>query len=112
MKTGKFGAGPAGPHPRNIAIGHESISTPTSRRGRLMAGSALAGGALRYLAVAAGMATVLGASPALAQFGCQSAANDLSAGGNCTATAATGANPPRSGTSRTRPVSPPPRTAT
>src|SRR5262249_45258852 len=76
-----------------IAVAREAISSiPLSpRRPRLMGASAIAGGALRSLAIAAGVVTVFGAAPAFAQVGCQSAATDLSAGaGGCLATAATG----------------------
>src|SRR5437899_12989519 len=62
---------------------------PADGRAGLLTSSALAGGALRGLALAVGV-SVLGASPALAQVGCQSAATDLSAGGTCSAAAATG----------------------
>src|SRR5262249_56825035 len=74
-----------------IAVAREAISSiPVSRRTRLMGASAIAGGALRSLAIAAGVVTVFGAAPAFAQVGCQSAATDLSAGaGGCLPTAAT-----------------------
>ena len=66
MKTGKLKANPRTARVYDIAVGCE-ISIPVSRRARLMGASAIAGGALRGLAVAAGMVTVFGASPALAQ---------------------------------------------
>jgi hypothetical protein len=73
----------------DIAVANEPIGIPISRRARLMGASAIAGGTLRGLAVAAGMVTVFGGAPALAQ--CSSnAAGTLS--GSCAAAAATGAN--------------------
>jgi hypothetical protein len=71
-----------------VAIPGESIGIPLSRRARLMGASALAGGAWRGLAIAAGMVTVFGGTPAFA--GCQSSATDLSAGTSCAAIASTG----------------------
>src|SRR5258708_2688396 len=55
-------------------------------RARLLTSSMLTGGTLRSLAVAAGMMTAFGISPAIAQ--CYSTATDL--GGNCTANVPTG----------------------
>ena len=49
-----------------VGIAGEPLNVSIGRRARLMGASALAGGALRSL-VAAGMATVFGASPAMAQ---------------------------------------------
>jgi YadA head domain repeat (2 copies) len=73
----------------DIAVANEPIGIPISRRARLMGASALAGGALRSLAVAAGMAAVFGAAPAMAQ--CSSnAGGTLSGAGACAAAAATG----------------------
>jgi hypothetical protein len=50
---GKLNADLRGPHVRDIAVAGESISICLGRRARLMGASALAGGALRSLAVAA-----------------------------------------------------------
>src|SRR5262245_57613575 len=61
-----------------------------SSRARLMGASALAGGALRGLAVAAGMVTVFGSAPASAQCFSGLVGNLLTA--NCDITAATGIN--------------------
>src|SRR2546426_3801804 len=44
----------------DIALANEPIGIPISRRARLMGASAIAGGTLRGLAVAAGMVTVFG----------------------------------------------------
>ena len=55
-------------HPPDfLAVADEPVGVPISRRAGLMGASALARGALRSLAVAAGMATVFGAAPAAAQ---------------------------------------------
>ena len=54
---------------RDLAVADEPVGVPISRRAGLMGASALARGALRSLAVAAGMATVFGAAPAAAQCG-------------------------------------------
>ena len=56
-----------GSHVHYVAVVDEAVSTPLSLRARLMGASALAGGALRGLAIAAGIVTVFGASPASAQ---------------------------------------------
>jgi hypothetical protein len=88
VKTGKPNANQSTPRVRDIAVACEATDIPVSRRARLMGASALAGGALRGLAVAAGMVTVFGGAPAFA--GCQSSATDLSAGTSCAATASTG----------------------
>ena len=64
-------------------------SDPRDRRARLVASSILCGGTLRGLAVAAGMMTVAGISPAFAQ--CFSGIGGNIAGAGCTVTAATGA---------------------
>jgi YadA head domain repeat (2 copies) len=91
MKTTRINATSLGPHVNHVAAAHKPIEIAGNRRARLLGASALAGGALRGLVVAAGMATVFGGAPALAQVGCQSAATDLSAGaGGCLAAAATG----------------------
>ena len=72
----------------DIALANEPIGIPISRRARLMGASAIAGGTLRGLAVAAGMVTVFGGAPALAQ--CASTNTGFT--GTCAAAAATGAN--------------------
>jgi trimeric autotransporter adhesin len=90
VETGKLNANQSTPRVHDIAVAREAICIPLSRRARLMGASAIAGGALRSLAVAAGMVTVFGGAPAFA--GCQSSATDLSAGTSCAATASTGTN--------------------
>jgi hypothetical protein len=75
-------------HVDRVAVGCASIGIAMSRRARLMGASAIAGGTLRGLAVAAGMVTVFGGAPALAQC----ASTDTGFTGTCAATAATGAN--------------------
>src|SRR5436309_5435862 len=70
----------------DIALANEPIGIPISRRARLMGASAIAGGTLRGLAVAAGMVTVFGGAPALAQ--CASTNTGFT--GTCAAAAATG----------------------
>jgi hypothetical protein len=89
MKTGKRDANRNGSRGDDVAAPHESICIPLSRRARLMGASALAGGALRGLAVAAGMVTVFGGAPAFAQ--CSSNAGGTLSG-SCAAAAATGAS--------------------
>src|SRR5262249_7840097 len=86
MKRGRIKADPSGP--RFNDIGGETIDIAVSRHARLLGASALAGGVLRGLAIAAGMVTALGASPVFAQ--CASSATDLNGAGSCAATAATG----------------------
>src|SRR5262249_56088933 len=76
MKRGRIKADPSGP--RFNDIGGETIDIPVSRHARLLGASALAGGVLRGLAIAAGMVTALGASPVFAQ--CASSATTLSGG--------------------------------
>jgi hypothetical protein len=66
VKTGKLNANQSTPRVRDIAVAPEAICIPLSRRARLMGASAIAGGTLRGLAVAAGMVTVFGGAPALA----------------------------------------------
>src|SRR5262245_22869620 len=90
MTAARWKAHRRGSHVDHVAVVDEAVSTPLSRCARLMGAIALAGGALRGLAIAAGIVTVFGASPAVA--GCQSSATDLSAGTSCAATASTGAN--------------------
>src|SRR5262245_16656517 len=75
-------------HVDHVAVVDEAVSTTLSRRARLMGASALAGGALHGLAIAAGIVTVFGASPAFAQ--CYSTMTGLA--GDCTAVVPTGAN--------------------
>src|SRR6266481_4842585 len=60
---------------------------PSDRRALLLASSVLTGGTLRSLAAAAGMITVAGISPAVAE--CYSTATGF-AGTNCAAIAPTG----------------------
>jgi len=67
MTAARCKAHQRGSHVRYIAVVDEVVSTPLSRRARLMGASALAGGALRGLAIAAGIVTAFGASPAFAQ---------------------------------------------
>ena len=88
MKTGKLEAEPHGSQVHDIAIADEAINTPVSRRARLMGASALAGGTLLGLAIAAGVATVFGASPAAAQCFSGTGGNLLMAA--CDVTAASG----------------------
>src|SRR5262245_51537429 len=63
MGRGKLEANP-GP---DIAVACQAIENAGSQRARLMGASALAGGALRGLAVAAGMVAAFGGAPARAQ---------------------------------------------
>ena len=67
MQARKRKADPRGSQIDSIEIAGETIGIPLSRRARLMGASALASGAMRGLAAAAGLAAVFGASPALAQ---------------------------------------------
>ena len=71
MKTGKLNGQPEGSDVRIVAVADGVIGCPGNRRARLMSASALAGGTLRYLAVAAGMVTVFG-TPAAGQIPCVS----------------------------------------
>jgi hypothetical protein len=88
MTAGTSNANRRCAHLHHGAAAGESIDMPLSRRARLLGASALAGGALRSLAIAAGMVTVFGAAPAFAQ--CRS--TDTGFTGTCAATAAIGAN--------------------
>jgi hypothetical protein len=90
MKTGRLEAEPHGSQVHDIAIADEAINIPVGRRARLMGATAIAGGALRGLAVAAGMATVFGAAPAAAQ--CFSGTVGTLLMGPCDISAATGGN--------------------
>jgi hypothetical protein len=56
-----------GPQASDVAVGSKPIKVAGNRRARLMGANALAGGALRGLAIAAGMVTIFGAAPARAQ---------------------------------------------
>jgi hypothetical protein len=67
-----------------------------SRRARFMGASAIAGGVLRSLAVAAGMVTVFGSSPASAQCFSGAVPPGTLLGLECQITAAPAAAPPRS----------------
>ena len=58
-----------GPQASDVAVGGKPIKVAGNRRARLMGASALAGGALRGLAIAAGMVTIFGAATARAQLG-------------------------------------------
>src|SRR5260370_33768432 len=51
---------------RDLAVADEPVGIPISRRAGLMGASALAGGGLRGLAIAAGMVAVFGGAPAFA----------------------------------------------
>jgi hypothetical protein len=62
VKAGKLNANQSTPRVRDIAVAGEATDIPVSRRARLMGASALAGGAWRGLAIAAGMVTVFGAA--------------------------------------------------
>jgi hypothetical protein len=93
MKASRLNANRDDPRFPAIAVAGEPIGIAVSRRARLLGASALAGGALRGLAIAAGMVTAFGAAPALAQ--CFSDAGGTLSG-SCAAAAATGASPPRS----------------
>jgi hypothetical protein len=62
VKKGKLKGNPSRPFVRDIAVACEATDIPVSRRARLMGASALAGGAWRGLAIAAGMVTVFGAA--------------------------------------------------
>ena len=88
MGTGKLDAEPEGSRVHEIAIAGESISNSGSQRARLMGASALTGGAVRGFAIAAGMVTAFGATPALADC----ASDTPSFTGSCTAAAAIGVN--------------------
>jgi hypothetical protein len=77
MKAGKLKSNRRTARVHAIVVAGESIDIPGGQRARLMGASALAGGTLRGLAVAAGMVTVFGGAPAFA--GCQSSATDLGA---------------------------------
>src|SRR6266508_6791467 len=90
MKTDRRNATQTGSPVYDIAVGCEAISIPVSRRARLLGASALAGGALRGLAIAAGMVTALGATPALAQ--CFSGTPGVIDGAPCAATPAVDPN--------------------
>src|SRR6185369_4857192 len=71
---------------------HETVISVhlRDRRTRLLASSVLTGGTLRDLAVAAGMMTALGISPALAQ--CFSGAGSNLGAAGCQVTSVGGAN--------------------
>ena len=79
-----------GSHVDHVAVVDEAVSTPLSRRARLMGATALAGGALRGLAIAAGIVTLFGGAPALAQ--CFSGTGGTLLSAACNVTAATGAD--------------------
>jgi hypothetical protein len=66
MKTKRIKATRTGSPVDRIAVVCESMSIPGNRRARLLGASALAGGALRGFAIAAGMVTVFGGAPAFA----------------------------------------------
>src|SRR5262249_55667001 len=83
MKTTRINANSHGPQADHVAVTCKPIDIAGSRRARLMGASAIAGGALRGFAIAAGMVTVFGTSPVLAQ--CQS--TDTNFSGTCAATA-------------------------
>src|SRR5260221_6541296 len=74
MKTAASRGSQNRPRVRDLALAGESIDMPLSRRARLLGASALAGGALRSLAIAAaGLAAttaMLAPVPAAAQFVC------------------------------------------
>jgi hypothetical protein len=70
MRIGALNARPDGSRVRELAIADQATGISGSRRARLMSASALAGGTLRCLAVAAGMVTIFG-TPAAAS--CRSA---------------------------------------
>src|SRR5260370_16643368 len=74
MKTAASRGSQTRPRVRDLALAGESIDMPLSRRARLLGASALAGGALRSLAIAAaGLAAttaMLAPVPAAAQFVC------------------------------------------
>ena len=89
MKKGKLKANLRTVHVHGIAVAGDSISIPRSRRARLLGASALAGDALRRLAIAAGVVTALGASPAFAQ---NAILDPGLAAGVCLPAAATGTN--------------------
>src|SRR5262249_59604661 len=65
MKTGKLKAQANNPRLHDSGLAPPPLIN-VGRRARLLGASALAGGAIRGLAIAAGMATGVGASPALA----------------------------------------------
>lgn len=75
---------------RASAVQLSSSLDPRHRRTRLLASSMLCGGTLRGLAVAAGMMTALGVSPAFAQCFSGTTGNLLAAG--CNVAAAIGAS--------------------
>src|SRR5262249_29532111 len=90
MKNTRTNANLHGQGVDQVADRGKPIDIAGSRRARLMGASALAGGALRGLAIAAGMATVFGAAPAFA-LDCQSGTSLSIISANCDATA-TGGN--------------------
>jgi hypothetical protein len=67
MKTRRVNANRDDPRVHDIAVTGESPRIPISRRTRLMGASAVAGGALRGLAVGTGMMMAVGGTPAFAQ---------------------------------------------
>src|SRR5260370_40507666 len=75
----------------HLASAHVSNQVyPSGRRAHLLASSVLTGGTLRSLAVAAGMMTALGVSPAFAQCFSGGGSTLTTAASPCQATAATG----------------------
>src|SRR5262245_44441692 len=89
MKT-RTNANSHGSQTDQVAAACKPIDVAGSRRARLMGASAIAGGTLRGLAIAAGMVTVFGAAPAMAQ--CFSGVGGNLLLGGCQSTAATGIN--------------------
>ena len=82
VATGRVDAARAGWGAGPIAAGDDTIAIRMSRRAHLMGASAMAG-ALRSMAIAAGMLTVFGGAPAAAD--CASTGAGFT--GTCTATA-------------------------
>src|SRR5262245_61368740 len=89
MKTTRINASAHASHVDHAVVAWKPIEIAISHRARLMGASALAGGALRGLAIAAGMVAVFGASPASAQ--CFSGTAGVLDTGACEHAAATGA---------------------
>src|SRR5262245_54412235 len=66
MRTGKFNGQPDGSQVRELVIADWAIGMPGNRRARLMGASALAGGTVRCLVVAAGIVMIFGTPAAAA----------------------------------------------
>src|SRR5262249_27636665 len=92
MKTTRINASAHASHVDHAVVAWKPIEIAISHRTRLMGASSIAGGALRGLVVAAGMVTVLGASPALAQCFSGGGSGLTTGGAGCDAVVPAGAN--------------------